>query len=117
MSHHQQEKENIMKKRLIIALAICVLFLSACGSLVGTSAPASTAPAHSTAPSATTSTQSVCQILHDRQAQLSQAYHAASVQLGAAQAQGNRQQELDAEKRLMRLHQSLAQVQAQLKAC
>ncbi len=105
-----------MKKRLIIALAICVLFLSACGSLVITSTPASTV-AHSTAPSAITSTQSVCQILHDRQAQFSQAYRAASVQLAAAQAQGDQQQVGEAEKTLMRLHQSIAQVQAQRKAC
>jgi protein involved in sex pheromone biosynthesis len=117
MSHHQQERENTMKKRLIITFAICVLFLSACGSLVGTSTPASNAVAHPMVPIATASTQSVCQVLHDRQAQLSQAYRAANVQLTAAQAQGNRQQVGETEKMLMRLHQSIAQVQAQLKAC
>src|SRR5438477_1200172 len=102
MSHYQQErKENTMKKHLIIACAICVLFLSACGSLVGTSTPASSSAAHSTA-----STQSVCQVLHDRQVQLNQESHAANAQLATAQAQGNEQQVGEAEKRLIRLHQS-----------
>jgi protein involved in sex pheromone biosynthesis len=117
MSHHQQERENTMKKHLIIVFAICVLFLSACGSLVGTSMPSSNPASHSTAPIATASTQSVCQVLHDRQAQLSQAYQAASAQLVAAQAGGNLLQVGEAEKTLMRLHQSIPQVQAQLKAC
>ncbi len=106
-----------MKKGLILAFAICVLFLSACGSLVATSTPATNSAAHAAAPVATASAQTVCQVLHDRQAQLSHAYHAASVQLTAAQAQGNLLQVGDAEKMLMRLHQSLTQVQAQLKAC
>lgn len=99
-----------MKKRLLIAFAVCVLFLSACSSLVGTSAP-------STAPIATASTQSVCQVLQDRQAQLSKEYHAASVQLASAQATGNLQQAGETEQRLIRLHQSIAQVEVQLKAC
>jgi uncharacterized protein YceK len=106
-----------MKKHLIIAFAICVLFLSACSSLVETSTPSTSSATHSTAPIATASAQSVCQILHDRQAQLNQEYHAASVQLATAQDGGNWQQTGEAEKTLMRLHQSIAQVQAQLKAC
>jgi len=106
-----------MKKHLIIVIAICVLFLSACGSLVGTSTPSSNPASHSTAPIATASAQSVCQVLHDRQAQLSQEYHAASVQLASAQAGGNLQQAGQAKQRLIRLHQSIVQVQAQLKAC
>jgi protein involved in sex pheromone biosynthesis len=117
MSHHQQERENTMKKRLIIAFAICVLFLSACGSLVGTNTPSSSSDSHPTAPIATASAQNVCHVLQNREAQLSQQYHVANVQLVAAQAQGNWQQEGEAEKTLMRLHQSIAQVQAQRKAC
>ena len=39
-----------MKNPLIIAFAICVLFLSACGSLVRTSTSASTAAAQSRGP-------------------------------------------------------------------
>ena len=106
-----------MKKHLILAFAICVLFLSACGSLVGTNIPSSSSASHSTAPIATASAQSVCQVLHDRQAQLSQAYHTARVQLVTAQAGGNLLQAGEAEKTLMRLHQSIPQVQTQLKAC
>ena len=113
----KKEKENTLKKHLLIAFAICVLFLSACGSLEGTSTSSTSPATHSAAPVATTSTQSVCQVLHDRQAQLSQEYHAASAQLVAAQARGNLLQVEEAEKTLMRLHQSIPQVQAQLKAC
>jgi hypothetical protein len=112
-----KEKENTMKKHLLIAFAICVLFLSACGSLVEKSTPSTSSASHSTAPIATASVQSVCQVLHDRQAQLNQEYHAASAQLVAAQAGGNWQQTGEAEKTLMRLHQSIAQVQAQQKTC
>jgi protein involved in sex pheromone biosynthesis len=113
----KKEKENTMKKRLLIAFAICVLFLSACGSFLGTSTPSTSPAPHSSVPIAPASTQSVCQLLHDRQVQLSQEYHAASAQLTAAQAGGNRQQVGTAEKTLIRLHQSIVQVQTQLKAC
>ena len=106
-----------MKKHLLIAFAICVLFLSACGSLVETSTPSSNSASHSTAPIATASAQSVCQVLHDRQAQLSQAYQAASTQLVAAQAGGNLLHVGETEKTLIRLHQSIVQVHAQQKAC
>jgi hypothetical protein len=112
-----KEKENTMKKHLIIAFAICVLFLSACGSLVETSTPSTSPATHSTAPIATASAQSVCQVLHDRQVQLNQEYHAANAQLATAQAGGNMQQAGEAEKTLMRLHQSIVQVQAQQKVC
>jgi hypothetical protein len=117
MSHHQQERENDMKKHLIIAFAICVLFLSACGSVLGTSTSASSSASHATAPVATASSQTVCQVLHDRQAQFSKEYQTASAQLSAAQAQENQQQAGEAVKTLMRLSQSMAQVQAQLKVC
>jgi protein involved in sex pheromone biosynthesis len=113
----KKEKENTMKKQLIIAFAVCVLFLSACGSLVGTSTPSTIPATHSIAPMATASTLSVCQVLHDRQTQLSREYHAESVQLASAQAARNLQQVGEVEKTLIRLHQSSAQVQAQLKAC
>lgn len=106
-----------MKKQLIIAFAICVLFLSACSSALGTSTPASSSASHGASPVATASAQTVCQVLHARQAQLNQEYQAASAQLAAAQAQGNLLQAGEAVKTLIRLHQSLVQVQAQLKAC
>jgi predicted ATPase len=108
---------QLMKKGLILAFAICVLFLSACSSLVGTSTPSSNAAAHSTAPSATASTQSACSALEESQAQLNQEYHAAGAQLAAAQARGNLQQAAEAETRLIRLHQGIVWVQALLKAC
>ena len=63
-----------MKKHLLIAFAICVLFLSACGSLVEKSTPSTSPATHSAAPIATASAQSVCQVMHDRQAQLIQEY-------------------------------------------
>jgi protein involved in sex pheromone biosynthesis len=106
-----------MKKHLIIAFAICVLFLSACSSRVETSPPPNSPATHSTAPIATASTQSVCQVLHDRQVQLNREYHTASVQLATAQTHGNSQQIGETEKMLLRLHQSIVQVQAQTKAC
>jgi hypothetical protein len=113
----QQGKEKAIKKHLIIAFAICVLFLSACSSLVGTSTASSSPATHSTVPIVTASTQSTCQVLHDRQTQFSQEYHAASIQLASAQADGNSQQTAEAEKILMRLHQSIVQMQAQIKVC
>ena len=106
-----------MKKHLLIAFAICVLFLSACGSLVETSTPSTSPATHSTVPIATASAQSVCQVLNDRHVQLNQEYQAASAQLAVAQARGNLLQVGEAEKTLMRLHQSIPQVQAQLKTC
>jgi protein involved in sex pheromone biosynthesis len=106
-----------MKKQLMIAFAICVLFLSACGSFLGTSTPSTSPATHSTTPIATASMQSVCRVLHERQVQLNQEYHAASVQLVSAQAVRNLQQVGEVEKTLIRLHQSIARVQAQLKAC
>jgi len=106
-----------MKKHLIIVFAICVLFLSACGSLVGKSTPSTSPATRSTAPIATTSAQSACQVLHDRQVQLNQEYHVASIQLASAHAHGNSQQAGETEKTLIRLHQSRDQVQMQLKVC
>jgi hypothetical protein len=105
-----------MKKHLLIAFAACVLFLSACGSVLGTSTPSSNSDSHST-PIATASTQSVCQVLHDRQAQLNQEYRTVSAQLATAQVDRNTQQVGAAEKTLIRLHQSTVQAQAQQKAC
>jgi hypothetical protein len=106
-----------MKKLLVVAFAICVLSLSACSSLTGTSTPSNSSSTHAAAPIITVSTQSSCQILHDRQTQLSKEYQTASAQYTRAQAGGNWQQAGEAEKTLMRLHQSITQMQTQLKAC
>lgn len=105
MSHHEQERENTMKKQLIIAFAICVLFLSACSSLVGTSTLSTNVAAHSTAPSA-------CSALEESQTKLEQEYRAASAQLTATRAWGNPQQVGEAKMRLIRLHQGIAWVQS-----
>jgi hypothetical protein len=106
-----------MKKQLILAFAICALFLSACGSLMGTSTSSSSSASHSTSLIASTSAQSVCHGLYDRQAQLSQTYHTARVQFNTAQAGGNWRQAGETEKILMQVHQSITQVQTQLKVC
>jgi uncharacterized protein YceK len=106
-----------MKKLLVIAFAICVLSLSACSSLTGTSTPSNSSATHATAPIITVSAQNSCQVLHDHQVQLNQEYQTASAQYTRAQAGGNWQQAGEAEKALMRLHQSIFQMQTQLKAC
>ncbi len=100
-----------MKKLLIIAFAISVLFLSACGSVFAQSASAHSSVSYAP-PVATASVPTVCLILHDRQAQLNQEDQAARTQLTAAQAHGDQLQVGEAEKTLMRLHQLLAQVPA-----
>ena len=117
MSHAQHGKENIMKKLVIIAFAICVLSLSACSSLTGTSTPSSSTTTHAAAPNTTVSTQSSCQVLQDRQSLLNREYQTTSVQYSKARAEGNWQQAGEAEKTLMNLHQSLIETQNQLKAC
>ena len=106
-----------MKKLLIVAIAICVLSLSACSSLIGTSVPSNSSATHAEAPIATVSTQSSCQVLHDRQALLNREYQTTSVQYAKAQAGRNWQQAGEAEKTLMSLYQSLVETQTQLKAC
>ena len=104
-----------MKKQLIIAFAISVLFLSACSSLVGTSTSSNSPVAHSIVPIAIVSMKSVCLALQERQSQFSQQY--LKQMFSAAQTQGNSQQAGEAEKTLIRLHQFIVQVQAQTKTC
>ncbi len=106
-----------MKKLLIVAFALCVLSLSACNSLPGTSTSSNSSTTHAAAPVATVSTQSSCQVLHERQSFLNQEYRTTSVQYSKARAEGNWQQAGETEKALIRLHQSLVKVQTQLKAC
>ena len=106
-----------MKKLLVVAFAICVLSLSACSSLIGTSSPSNSSTTHAAAPIITVSTRSSCQVLHDNQALLAKEYQTVSAQYTRAQAGGNWQQAGEAEKTLIRLHQSIAQMQTRLKAC
>ncbi len=112
-----KKEKNTMKKYLIIAFAICVLFLSACSSRVEPSTSASPSTAYPTGSITTTSTQNSCQGLHDQQTQFSQQYHIANIQFSAAQDHGDPQQVGDAVKRLTSLRQSITQVQAQLRLC
>ena len=106
-----------MKKLLVVAFAICVCPCQRAGSLTGTSTPSNSSTTHAAAPIITVSTQSSCQVLHDRQALLTKDYQTVSAQYISAQAGRNWQQAGEAEKTLMRLHQSIAQMQTQLKAC
>ncbi|SRR5713226_8217584 len=115
MSHHEEEKENDMKKRLIIALALCVLILSACGTVLGTRTSSNNPVAHSTAPIAAASTQTACSILQERQVYLQQATNVARAQLSAAH--GDLRKAEAAEKQLIKLHELNTLVQAQLNKC
>jgi len=110
ISHHEEERENDMKKRLNIALAICVLILSACGAVPGTT-PASNRPTSQP----TAETQAACHIFQDQQVQLQQAIHAARVQLSTAH--GDLRKAEKAKNTLIRLHEPSVLVQAELRAC
>jgi len=110
ISHHEEERENDMKKRLIITLAICVLILSACG-VVQITIPASiSSTSHPTA-----DTQAACHVLQEQQVQLQQAIHAARVQLSTAH--GDLRKAEKAKNMLIRLHEPSVLVQAELRAC
>ena len=110
ISHHEEERENDMKKRLIIALAVCVLILSACGAVQGTTPASSRSALH---PS--TGTQTACHALQEQQVQLQQAIHAARVQLSTAH--GDLRKAEKAKNTLIRLHEPSVLVQAELRAC
>ena len=106
-----------MKKLFVVVFAMCVLSLSACSSLTGTSTPSNSSTTHAAAPIITVSTQSSCQVLHDRQALLTKEYQTASAQYTRAQAGGSWQQAGEAEKTIIRLYQSITKMQTQLKTC
>jgi hypothetical protein len=88
-----------MKNLVIIAFAICILSLSACSQLSGTSTPLSSSTTHAAAPIATVSTHSSCQVFQDHQSFLNRAYQTTSVQYSKARADGNWQQPGEAERR------------------
>ncbi len=79
MSHHKEGRENDMKKRLIIALALFVMILSACGAVQGTT----TATNNSVLQTSTTM-QASCSTLYGQQAQLQKAIDTASKELSTA---------------------------------
>ncbi len=106
-----------MKKLLIIVFAICVLSLSACSPLTGTESTSSSSTSSAVAIGATASSQSSCQVLHDRQSLLNREYQTTSVQYSKARADGNSQQAGEDEKALMSLHKSIVETRNQLKTC
>jgi peptidoglycan hydrolase CwlO-like protein len=110
MSHRKEERENDMKKRLIIALAICVMILSACSAVQGTT------PATSNSVSlASANTQADCSALQEQQAQLQKAIDTARIQLSSAH--GDLHKAEQARKTLTRLHEPSLLLQAKLSAC
>ncbi|HET9999582.1 MAG TPA: hypothetical protein VFQ36_01730 [Ktedonobacteraceae bacterium] len=100
-----------MKKSLIVALAICLLFLGGCSAATGSSAPAS----QKTATVTTTSPQIACRVLQAQRVRIGQEIQTASSQLSAAHGDQNIVRQ--AEQTLIRLHWVLAQGQASLQAC
>jgi peptidoglycan hydrolase CwlO-like protein len=110
ISHHKEERENDMKNRLIIALAICVMSLSACSTVQGTAPATSSSVSH-----ASVKTQADCSSLHKQQAQLQKVIDAASMQLSSAY--GDLQKAEHARNTLTRLHEPSLLLQAKLSAC
>ena len=110
MSHRKEERKNAMKKRLIIALTICVMILSACSAVQGTT------PATSNSVSlASANTQADCSALQGQQIKLQQAIDAARVQLSSAH--GDLHKAEQARNTLTRLHEPSLLLQAKLRAC
>jgi hypothetical protein len=117
MDYRQEEKENTMKKFVIIALATCLLFLVGCSTLARTGATLSAPISQKASTVTTTSLQDSCSFLQARQASFRQDIQSASAELSTAAARGNQATVGQAEKALFRLHWLLAQGQAGLKAC
>jgi peptidoglycan hydrolase CwlO-like protein len=110
MSHHKEERENDMKKRLIIALALCVMILSACSAVQGTTPATSNSVSYTSA-----NTQADCSALNEQQAQLQKAIDTARVQLSSAH--GDLHKAEQARNELTRLHEPSVLLQAKLRAC
>jgi peptidoglycan hydrolase CwlO-like protein len=110
MSHHEEERENDVKKWLVIALALCVMILSACSAVQGTT------PATSSSVSlASANTQADCSALQEQQAKLQKAIDKARVQLSSAH--GDLHKAEQARNELVRLHEHCLLLQAKLRAC
>jgi hypothetical protein len=112
-----QRQEKYGVQHLLIALTICILLLSACGSHAKPSTSASSSTAHSPGSITTISTLNSCQGLRDQQMRLSQQYHAASIQSSAVRNHGGTQQIDATVQRLTRLRLSITQGQVQLRLC
>ncbi len=110
MSQRKKERENDMKKRLIIALALCVMILSACSAIQGTT-PATS----NTVSLASANMQADCLALHEQQAQLQKAIDTARMQLSSAH--GDLRKAEQARNTPTRLHEPSLLLQAKLRAC
>lgn len=99
-----------MKKRLIIALTLFVLILSACSTVQGTTLTTSSSVSHASALA-----QADCAALHEQQVQLQKAIDAASKQLSSAH--GDLHKAEQARHTLTMLHEPSTLLQAQLRAC
>jgi peptidoglycan hydrolase CwlO-like protein len=110
MSHHKEGRENGMKKRLIIALALFVMILSACGAVQG-----NTPATNSSVSQTSATTQADCSALYEQQAQLQKALDAARVQLSSAR--GDLHKAEQARNALKRLHEPSLLLQAKLSVC
>ena len=104
-----------MKKSLIIAFVICLLFLVGCGTVVGTGSASSTPTPHATSTATATSPQAACRALQEQQAELGKAVLVTNAQLAAAHEDQNVVRQ--AQKKLMILDWLIAQRQSELKAC
>ena len=99
-----------MKKRLIIALALFVMVLSACGAVQGT-----TTATNSSVSQTSATTQATCSSLHEQQAQIQKAIDTASKELSSAH--GDLHKAELARNTLIRLQEPSRLLQAQLSAC
>jgi hypothetical protein len=110
VSHHKQERQNDMKKRLIIALALCVFILAACSAGQGATLTTSSSVSQGSA-----SAQADCTALNAQQVQLQKAIDAASKQLSSAH--GDLHKAEQARHTLAMLREPSLLLQAQLRAC
>lgn len=99
-----------MKKRLIIALALCIFILAACSAVQGTTPTSSSAVSQGSS-----GTQTDCSALQAQQAKLQKAIDAASKQLSSAH--GDLRKAEQARQTLTRLREPSRLLQAQLRAC
>jgi peptidoglycan hydrolase CwlO-like protein len=99
-----------MKKRLIIALALFVMILSACGAVKGT-----TTARNSSVSQTSASIQANCSALYEQQTQLQKTIDAASKELSLAHGDLHKAEE--ARNTLSRLQEPSRLLQAKLSAC
>lgn len=97
-------------KRLIIALALIVMILSACSAVQGTTTATNNSVSQTSA-----ATQAGCTALRTQQAQLQKAIDTASMELSSAHGDLHKAEE--ARNTLKRLHEPSLLLQAKLSGC